>query len=93
MSFFSGFGRTKTKPIPHYGKMIICPNGYSLYLDVEEASGKVKTFPIHEYISEFGDDWKDRNLNDLNMLLEYTPVGVSITIRGWDQEIVIDVVI
>ena len=67
--------------------------GNSLYLDVEEASGKVKTFPIHEYISEFGYDWKDRNLNDLNMLLEYTPVGVSITIRGWDQEIVFDVVI
>jgi hypothetical protein len=35
MSFFSGFGRTKTKPIPHYGKMIICPSSYSLYLDVE----------------------------------------------------------
>lgn len=67
--------------------------GNSLCLDVTEEDGMVKTFPIHEYISEFGYDWNDRSLNDLNMLLEYTPLGVSITIRGWDQEIVIDVAI
>lgn len=67
--------------------------GNSLYLDVTESDGKVKTFPIHEYIAEFGYDWTEKDLNDLNMILEYTPVGVSITIRDWSQEIVIDVVI
>lgn len=67
--------------------------GNSLFLDVTEPDGKVKTFPIHEYIAEFGYDWTEKDLNDLNMILEYTPVGVSITIRDWSQEIVINVVI
>ena len=64
-----------------------------LYLDVTESDGMVKTFPLHEYISELGYDWEANDLDDLNVILEYTPVGVSITIKGWEREIIINVVI
>ena len=68
-------------------------DGSPLYLDVTENNGKVRTFPLHDYISEFGYDWSDPDLEDLNMILNYTPVGVTITIRSWDEELTIDVVI
>ena len=64
-----------------------------LYLDVIESDGMVKTFPLHEYISAFGYDWKEQDLNDLNMHLNYTPAGVSVNIKVWDEEFVVDVVI
>ena len=64
-----------------------------LYLDVTESDGRVVTFPLHDYIAEFGYDWSEPDLNDLNMQLNYTPVGVTITIKSWDEELIIDVVI
>lgn len=65
----------------------------SLYLDVFESDGMVKTFPLHEYISAFGYDWEERDLNDLNMHLNYTTAGVVVSVKVWDEEFVIDVVI
>lgn len=64
-----------------------------LYLDVFESDGMAKTFPLHEYISAFGYDWEERDLNDLNMHLNYTAAGVVVSIKVWDEEFVIDVVI
>lgn len=64
-----------------------------LYLDVVESDGMVKTFPLHEYISAFGYDWEERDLNDLNMHLNYTAAGVVVSVKVWDEEFVIDVVI
>lgn len=64
-----------------------------LYLDVVESDGMVKTFPLHEYISAFGYDWKAHDLSDLNMHLNFTPAGVVVSIKVWDEEFVIDVVI
>lgn len=64
-----------------------------LYLDVIESDGMVKTFPLHDYISAFEYDWAESDLSDLNILLNYTETGVSVTIKVWDEELVIDVVI
>ena len=68
-------------------------DGRPLFLDVLESDGIIKTFPLHEYISAFGYDWEERDLNDLNMHLNYTAAGVVISIKVWDEEFVIDVVI
>ena len=68
-------------------------NGTSLYLDVIESDGMVKTFPLHDYVSAFEYDWDEYDLSDLNVLLNYTAAGVSVTIKVWDEEFVIDVVI
>lgn len=68
-------------------------NGTPLYLDVTENDGKIRRFPLHDYISEFGYDWASKDLNDLNIVLNYTPVGVIVTIKDWDEELTIDVVI
>jgi hypothetical protein len=64
-----------------------------LYLDVVEADGMVKTFPLHDYISAFGYDWKAQDLSDLNMHLNFTPAGVVVSVKVWDEEFVIDIVI
>lgn len=68
-------------------------NGAPLYLDVIETDGFVKSFPLHVYLSEFGYRWDENDLNDINILLEYTPLGVIIRLQGWGEEMVIRVVI
>ena len=67
--------------------------GDPLYLDVLDVSGKVKTFPLHEYISLAGYDWTDPDLKDLSLTLNYTLTAVSLVILGWDEEFIFDVVI
>ncbi|MBR5499819.1 MAG: hypothetical protein IKV75_06635 [Bacteroidales bacterium] len=64
-----------------------------LYLDVEEADGIMRTFPLHDYLSDYGYDREVDELNDLNMTLAYTPLGINFIIQGWGEEKVINVVI
>lgn len=68
-------------------------NDSPLYLDVKELDGMTRTFPLHEYMSDFGYDWGGNDLVDLNMTLSYTASEMSITIRDWEKELVISVVI
>lgn len=67
--------------------------GHPLYLDVIDINGKMKTFPLHEYIRLVNYDWMERDLKDLSLLLNYTEAKVAIVVQGWDEEIVLDVVI
>lgn len=67
--------------------------GDPLYLDVTEASGRVKTFPLHDYIAAAGYDWSEPDLKDLDLTLNYTLTSVSLVVLGWDEEFVFDVVI
>lgn len=67
--------------------------GDPLYMDVSDTSGKVKTFPLHEYISAAGYDWTEPDLKDLDLTLNYTLTSVSLVVLGWDEEFVFDVVI
>ena len=68
-------------------------SGYPLYLDVMELDGVTRTFPLHDYMSEYGYESDGKDLCDLNMSLEYTPVGITLTIQGWDEEIVLNIAI
>ena len=68
-------------------------DGAELYLDVIEEGGSSKTFPLHDYIEEYGYDWTESDLDDLNLILEYTSSGIIVTICGWSGELVVDVVI
>ena len=68
-------------------------SGTALFLDATESDGMTRTFPLHEYMSEYGYIWDGDQLNDLNMSLEYTQVGITLTIQGWEEEIVVNVVI
>ena len=85
--------QTEYDPMASSVFYIPCDSGSSLYLEVTEEDGAVRTFPLHEYMSEYGYDWDEGRLNDLNLSLAYTPLGITLTIQGWDEEIVINVVI
>lgn len=67
--------------------------GDPLYLDVEGFDGKVKTFPLREYIAAAGYDWSEPDLKDLDLTLNYTLTSVSLVVSGWDEEFIFDVVI
>ena len=67
--------------------------GDPLYLDVVDAGGKTRTFPLREYIAAAGYDWSEPDLKDLNITLNYTLATVSLVVLGWDEEFVFDVVI
>ena len=67
--------------------------GDPLYLDVADMAGKVKTFPLREYIAAAGYDWSEPDLKDLSLTLNYTLTTVSLIVSGWDEEFVFDVVI
>ena len=58
-----------------------------------ELDGVTRTFPLHDYMSEYGYESDGKDLCDLNMSLEYTPVGITLTIQGWDEEIVLNIAI
>ena len=64
-----------------------------LYLDVADALGFVRTFPLHKYIAAVGYDWTSDDLDDLSLTLNYTESSISIVIQGWTEEFVIGVVI
>ena len=68
-------------------------DGGPLYLELIEPEDKIRRLPLHDYIFELGYDWMAKDLNDLNMVVSYTPVGVTVNIKSWDEELIVDVVI
>ena len=67
--------------------------GDPLYLDVTDSNGKLRTFPLREYIAATGYDWSEPDLKDLDLTLNYTLTTVSLVVSGWDEEFIFDVVI
>lgn len=90
---FSINSQTDSSSVGSYSFYLPRQGEAKLYLDVLESDGMVKTFQMHDYISAFGYDWEARDLSDLNMHLNFTPAGVVVSIKVWDEEFVIDVVI
>ena len=101
---FDSRGKPKPGEFKAYCKMdtlenssakVILPRqiGDSLHLDVEGFDGKVKTFPLHEYIAATGYDWSEPDLKDLDLNLNYTLTSVSLIVSGWDEEFTFNVVI
>lgn len=68
-------------------------NGGGLYLDLTDYAGNRRTFPLDKYIEMVGYDWTEPDLKDLKLTLNYTLTAVTLSVQGWDEEFVFDVVI
>lgn len=65
----------------------------SLVLEVHDQTGLVKTFALGEYVAASGYDWQEENLRDITVSLDYSLTRVSISVAGWREECIFDVVI
>lgn len=68
-------------------------SGGELYLDVEDDTGDVKSFPLSEYMETAGYDWYAPDLPDMMVTIDYVQTSISLEIQGWDEEFFFDIVI
>lgn len=67
--------------------------GGELYLDVEDETGDVKSFPLSEYMKIAGYDWESPDLSDMMVTIDYVQTSITLEIQGWDEEFFFDIVI
>lgn len=65
----------------------------SLVLEVYDDTHVLKTFALGEYVAASGYDWLEENLRDITVSLDYSMTRVGISVAGWREEYVFDVVI
>ena len=65
----------------------------SLVLEVHDETGTLKTFALGEYVAASGYDWHEENLRDMTVSLDYSLTRVAISVAGWREEYVFNVVI
>lgn len=65
----------------------------SLVLEVHDDTGTLKTFALGEYVAASGYDWQEENLRDITVSLDYSLTRVAISVAGWREEYVFNVVI
>jgi hypothetical protein len=65
----------------------------SLVLEVHDETGTLKTFALGEYVAASGYDWHEENLRDMTVSLDYALTRVAISVAGWREEYVFNVVI
>ena len=53
----------------------------------------VSRFPLGEYIIKSGYDWAAKDLSDVSVALDLEKQQVMVTVSGWDEIVVMDVVI
>ena len=53
----------------------------------------VNRFPLGEYIIRSGYDWAAKDLSDVSIALDLEKQQVMVTVSGWDEIVVMDVVI
>ena len=53
----------------------------------------VNRFPLGEYIIRSGYDWRATDLSDVSVALDLEKQQVMVTVSGWDEIVVMDVVI
>ena len=53
----------------------------------------VSRFPLGEYIIRSGYDWAAKDLSDVSVALDLEKQQVMVTVSGWDEIVVMDVVI
>ena len=62
-------------------------------LEVHDDTGTLKTFALGEYVAASGYDWQEENLRDITVSLDYSLTRVAISVAGWREEHVFNVVI
>lgn len=68
-------------------------SGGGLVLDVEDKNGRLRSFPLSDYIEATGYDWNAPDLRDLLITIDLVHTTVSLTVAGWDEEFFFDIVI
>ena len=53
----------------------------------------VNRLPLGEYIIRSGYDWAAKDLSDVSVVLDLEKQQVMVTVSGWDEIVVMDVVI
>ena len=65
----------------------------SMILEVNDGTSVLKTFALGEYIHASGYDWSATDLSDVSVALDLEKQHVMVTVSGWDEIVVMDVVI
>ena len=65
----------------------------SLRLEVSDGSGILKSFALGEYMHASGYDWYEADLKDVMLNLDYSRTRIVISVSGWNEEHVFDVII
>lgn len=56
-----------------------------LFLDVSDSDGVAATLPIGEWILESGYDWEEKNLRDIEIILDFAIPEVTVSVGGWSE--------
>jgi hypothetical protein len=65
----------------------------SLVLEVYDDTNVLKTFALGEYVAASGYDWQEESLRDITVSLDYSMTQVGISVAGWREEYVFEVII
>lgn len=65
----------------------------SLVLEVHDDTGHLKTFALGEYVAASGYDWKEDDLRDITVSIDYSLSRVTISVVGWREEHIFNVII
>lgn len=65
----------------------------SLVLEVHDETGILRSFALGQYVTASGYDWREEDLKDLTVSLNYALTRIVISVSGWTDEYVFDVVI
>lgn len=65
----------------------------SLVLEIYDDTDVIRSFALGEYVAASGYDWKEEDLRDITVSLDYALTRVVISVADWSEEYVFDVVI
>lgn len=65
----------------------------SLLLDVIEEDKILRTFSLGSIIIESGYDWSARNLEDIELTVDYSKTDVTFIVNGWEKEFTFNITI
>lgn len=65
----------------------------SLILEISDESDILRIFTLGEYISAAGYDWKERDLRDVTVGIDFVVSQFTVAVSDWDETLVYEVVI
>lgn len=65
----------------------------SLMLDIIDGDNVLRSFSLGRIIIESGYDWSARNLDDIELTVDYSRTEVSFIVNDWEKEFTFDITI
>ena len=65
----------------------------SLILSITENEDVLREFALGEYIIKSGYDWTAEDLEDVEVVVDYTKVDVTFRVNDWQDTVSFDVII